>query len=71
MEFNHFSARNSFWSYIVDAPNIEAFERRVDRYWRDQDIVFNYEAAPTLDQSDRDGNDISPDSSEIDLDMHV
>ena len=49
-------------SYIV-----EALERRLGRYWRDQDIVYNYEAALRSGHSDWDGNDISPDSPGNDL----
>ena len=55
-------------SYIVEAASIEALERRIDRYWRHQDIVCNYEMVLSLGYSDRAGNDISPDSSENDLD---
>ena len=51
--------------------SIEAFERRIDRYWRDQDIVYNYETALSVGHSDQDGNDISLDSSDNDLDMQV
>ena len=56
-----------YYDYIVEAPSIEAFERRIARYWRDQVIVYNYEKALSLDHSDQDGNDISPDSSDSDL----
>ena len=54
---------NSLPSYIVETPSIKVLERRLDRYWRDQDIVCNYEAALSLGHSDWTGNDISPDSS--------
>ena len=60
---------NSLPSYNVEAPSIEVFERRIVRYWRDQGIVYNYEAAPCLRHSDQDGNDTSPDSSDNDLDI--
>ena len=62
---------NSLPSYIVEAPSIEVLERRIDRYWRDQDIVYNYEAALSSGYSDQAGNDISWDSSGNDLDMQV
>ena len=39
---------NSLPSYIVEPPSIEAFERRIGRYWRDHDIVYIYEAALSL-----------------------
>ena len=54
-------------SDIVEAPNIKAFERRIEIYWRDQDIAHNYEAALRKGLSDQDGNDISLDFSENDL----
>ena len=48
---NYFTERvtnvwNSLPSYIVKAPNIEEFERRLD--WRDQDIIYNYEVTLSL-----------------------
>ena len=62
---------NSLPNYIVEAPSIEAFERTIDRYWRDQYIVYNYEAAVSLGHSDWDGNDISPASSDNDMDIQI
>ena len=62
---------NSLPSYSVEAPRIEAFERRTDRYWSDQDIVYNYEADLSLGHSDQDGNDNSPDSQDTDLDIQI
>ena len=38
---------------------------------KDEDIVYNYDAALSLGHSDRDGNDISSDSSDNDLDIQV
>ena len=55
----------------MKAPIAEAFGTRIHRYWRDQDIVYKYEAALTLGHSDRVGNDIAPDSSDTDLDIQV
>ena len=55
---------NSLPSYIVKAPSFKAFERRIDRYWRDQYIVYNYEVALSLGHSYRDEKDIVPDSSD-------
>ena len=31
---------------VVEDPSIQSFERRLDEHWRDQDLIFNYEAAP-------------------------
>ena len=62
---------NSLSSNILEARSIEAFERRIDRYWKDQDIVYNYEAALSLGHLNQDGNDISPDSSDNDLHIQV
>ena len=39
--------------------------------YADQDIVYNYEAALSLGFPDRDGNDISLDLSNNDLDIQV
>ena len=36
---------NSLPGHVVEAPSIMTFERRLDRLWRDQDILYNYEAA--------------------------
>ena len=55
----------------MDAKSIKGFERRIDRYWRDQDIVYNYEAALSPGHSDHAGNDISPESSDNGLDIYV
>ena len=57
--------------YIADALSIVAFERRIETYWRDQDIVYNYDVTLSLGHSDQDGNDISPDSSDNDLGIQV
>ena len=70
-----FHWKNYQWSsirrYIVEAPSIEAFERRIDRCGRDHDIVYNYEVALSLGHSDRERNDISLDSSDNDVDIQV
>ena len=38
---------NSLPDKVVDAPGIQSFER-LDKHWRDQDLIFNYEAALIL-----------------------
>ena len=50
---------------------MRCFKKGLTDYLRDQDIVYNYEAALSLDHSDRDGNDISLDSSDNDMDMDI
>ena len=62
---------NSLPNYVVNASSLESIERRIDQYWRDQDIVGNYEVALSFSHSDQDGNYISPDSSDNDLDIQV
>ena len=42
---------NSIPDQIVRAPSLKSFERRLDKFWADQDIRFNYEA--TLNTSSR------------------
>ena len=37
---------NSLPIAIVEAPSVNAFERRLDKYWKDQDVLFNSEAVP-------------------------
>ena len=60
---------NSLSSHVVEAPSIKAFERRIDRFWRNQDIVYDHEALILSRHSE---NDIlSPDSSDPDLDIQV
>ena len=46
-------------------------EELTDRYWRDQDIANNYKVTLSATHSDLDGNDISPDSSENDLEIKI
>ena len=62
---------NSFASYTLEVPSIKAFERRIKRNWRDQDIVYNDEAALISGHSDWAENDISLDSSDNDLNIQV
>ncbi len=60
---------NSLPSHVVEAPSIKAFERRLDKVWRNQDIVYDREALILSRLTD---NDIpAPDSPDIDLDIQV
>ena len=50
---HQFSKRiTSSWSSlpdkVVEAPSTQSFERRLDKHWRDQDLIFYYEAALRL-----------------------
>jgi len=35
---------NSLPSKVVEAPSVKAFEHRLDRYWRNQDIIYEYDS---------------------------
>ena len=59
---------NSLPSYIVEASSVEAFERI---FGRDQNIIYNYKATLSFGHSDQDGNDISLDSSDNDLEIQI
>jgi len=32
---------------VVESCSIQSFDRRLDKHWRGQDMIFNYEAALT------------------------
>ncbi len=32
----------------VESPSVFAFEKRLDKFWRNQEVKFNYEAALSL-----------------------
>ncbi len=42
------NACSSLPSTIVEAPSVLAFERRLDNYWKHQEVKFNYEAVLSL-----------------------
>lgn len=53
---NFFSIRASkIWNklpdYVVNAPSINSFKNRLDKHWKDQEIVYDYRAE--IDQSQR------------------
>ena len=35
---------NSLPDCVITAPSVFAFENRLDKYWRNQDLVYNHEA---------------------------
>ena len=41
------SVWNDLPESVVSAPSIKAFERRLDRHWESQDILYNFEAKIT------------------------
>ncbi len=45
---NFFTERNSLPSTIVEASSVLTFEKRLDNYWKYQEVKFNYEAALSL-----------------------
>jgi len=34
----------SAYREVAEAPSINSFVNRLDKYWSDQDIIFNYKA---------------------------
>ena len=36
--------RNELLDSVVNAPNVSAFKNRLDRHWRGEDFLYNYEA---------------------------
>ena len=53
---------NNLPKSVVEAPSTKSFERRLDKYWEDQEVKYNYEAAlsfsgqNTQNLSDTDGD---------------
>ena len=62
---------NSLTVHVVEAPSIMTFERRLDRLWRDQDILYNYEAALSFLSRGAHTRSNSPESPEEDMDIQV
>ena len=59
---------NSLPSAIVEAPSVKAFERRLDKYWKDQDVLYNFESALRVSNH---GHDICLSDSEGDMDIYA
>ena len=38
---------NNLSEYIISAPSVRSFERRLDKFWGDQALKYNYEASIT------------------------
>ena len=38
---------NSLPENIISAKDTKIFEHRLDNYWKDQDLLYNYESNPT------------------------
>ena len=60
---------NSLPDKVVSAPSVKAFERRLDKHWKEQDIVYDYEAA--LDICCRAQHHNSSSDSDDDLDTQA
>ena len=58
-------AWNSLPTHVVQAPSAHAFERRLDKVWKDQEVLFNFDS--DLKTSSCRHNNIS--ESETDLDI--
>jgi len=35
---------NSLSDYVVSAKTVNTFKRRLDKFWSDQDVLYNYKA---------------------------
>jgi len=35
---------NSLSDYVVSAETVNTFKRRLDKFWSDQDVLYNYKA---------------------------
>jgi len=35
---------NSLLSLVVEAPSLNCFKTRLDKFWSDQDILYNFKA---------------------------
>ena len=55
----------------MEALSIKECDQRIDRYWRDQEIAYNYEVALISCHTGPADNDISIDSADNDLKTRV
>ena len=46
---------NSLPREVAEAPSINSFKNRLDKYWSNQDIVYNYKAKLNIDRKSADG----------------
>jgi len=46
---------NKYKLYIAKAPSINSFKNRLDKYWSDQDIIFNYKAKLNINRKSANG----------------
>ena len=35
---------NDLPQWVIDAPSLKSFERRIDKFWREQDILYDFKA---------------------------
>ena len=52
---------NNLPEYVINAKTTKSFESRLDRYWKNQDNIYNYEANLTT------GTEIKSDEEDEDL----
>ena len=53
---------NNLPEYIINAKTTKSFESTLDRYWKNQDNMYNYEANLTTEteiKSDKEDEDLS------------
>ena len=58
---------NNLPQAVVDAPSVKSFERRLDKYWHNQDMVYDFEAAWKKGRPNRAGTNYETET-ESDLD---
>ena len=39
---------NSLPDSVVEAETLDTFKSRLDKHWRDQDVLYNYKASLTI-----------------------
>ena len=44
----------SAYREVAEAPSINSFRNHLDKYWSDQDIVFNYKAKVNINRKSAD-----------------
>ncbi len=59
---------NSLPESIVNVPSVKSFERRLDRFWADQDIRFDHEQKVETTSS-RITSDIISEGSDLDIEV--
>ena len=58
---------NSLPSSVVNASSVNIFENRLDRFWRDQEVMFNWEADISLSTGSTESSDSVTNKEEVDI----